>query len=126
MPVLSIEDIKTEISSSTLDDIDLTRIVNSAYSRVLRLTGVSNDSTPDIQLAIEFTACAMTLRKMKTTDEMAATVETPGSKYTHTTDKDIDFYQAQADAITNKYAPLKRSSYLSPSYHSGFNCHGGR
>jgi hypothetical protein len=126
MPVLNIEDIKTEIYTPPLTDTDLSNIVNRAYSNVLRSTGVTDDSSSNIQLAIEYTAFAMIKRKLKDMGVLAASIKTGNAQRQNTADKDIDDYQARADAIINPYRDIQQSAYSSPSCHAGFDhCSGG-
>lgn len=130
MVICTIADIKTAIYTSTVTDLELTAIVTKAYNRVLRLTGVSDDSNPSIQEAIEYTACAMTLRRMKTTGEQAASVKTGNDSQQNTADKDISIYDQMANELIAPFVKIKNSqysTYSSPSCHQGFeNYSGGR
>jgi hypothetical protein len=121
MVVCSVDDIRAEITTR-LTDLDLTYIITKAYNRVLRSTGEADDTNPDIQLAVEYTACVITLRKMKTTGELAS-VSTANSKRQDTPDKDIEYYQGMANAIIGKYQSIRSSTFSSPSFHAGFSSH---
>ena len=106
----------------------MTDLIASTKQDVLDLCGVADDSNSNISLAVKYSVLAAVLRYLKTTDELAPTYETPGSKTQRTTDKDIDFWQAKADKITQPYENAKvemMSLYSSPSCHVGFDC-GGR
>lgn len=129
MVLCTVADIRTVIYTSTLEDTDITAIIIKSYNRVLKATDAIDDSDPVIQDAIEFTACALTLRRMKTTSEMAATVNTPGYRQQNTADVDIEAYEQGARDCINQYNYCRYSTYSSPSCQVGFDCHhhhGGR
>ena len=124
MVLCSVADIRAVIYTSTLADADITAIVTKAYNRVLRATGATDDSNPTIQDAIEYMACALTLRRMKTTSEMAASVQTPGSRQQNTADVDIEAYEKEAKTRIDQYNTTSYSNFSSPSCHMGFeHCH---
>jgi hypothetical protein len=85
----------------------------------------TDETNPLVILAGKYAILAATLRRMKTTGEAAASIKTGNSQRQNTTDQVIDYYQKQADIYIEKYRNVTSYYFSSPSYHTGFNCHGG-
>ncbi|MEN6293509.1 MAG: hypothetical protein ABFD07_16035 [Methanobacterium sp.] len=113
-----------------MTDADIQSIIDNSTDDVLDLCGVTDESIPDIALAVRYTVLANVLKYMKTTGELAPSIKAGNGQRQNTPDKDIETYQKLADEITQPYIILKRSTFnstfSSPTFTMGFNsCSGG-
>jgi len=119
-----IADIRAVIYTSTLTDADIVAIISKSYNRVLAATGATDDSNLTIQEAIEYTAYALALRRMKTTGEQAPSITRGNSQQQNNVDIDIAAYETEAKYHINQYNISRYSSYTAvPSCHIGFEGH---
>ena len=127
MVLCSVDYVKSKIFSSTLTDLDISNIITETSDEVLARCETTDETNPLVILAGKYAILAAVLRKMKTTGEAAASVKTGNSQRQNTTDLDIETYEKKADYYIEKYKNTVSVSYSfsSPSYHTGFNCHGG-
>ena len=125
MVLCSVDYVKSKIFSSTLTDLDISNIITETTDEVLARCETTDETNPLVILAGKYAILAAVLRKMKTTGEAAASVKTGNSQRQNTTDLDIETYEKKADYYIEKYKNTVSYSFSSPSYHTGFNCHGG-
>lgn len=103
MTVCTVADVKAVINTYTLSDEEIQSVINSAHQDIYDKTGSTDESKPDMKLAIRFTAYAYTLRKMKTTGELAASVKIGNDTRQNSPDKDIQTYEEYANYHVRKF-----------------------
>jgi len=103
LSICSVEDIRTVINTYTLSDDDLQSILDLAHQEVFSKAGSTDENNPDLQLAIRYTACAYTLKKMRTTGELAASVKLGNDTRQNSPDKDIQTYEDNASYHIRKF-----------------------
>lgn len=99
----SVDDVRARVYSSTLTDSDILDIITEVSAEVLALAEVTDSSNPLLILAGKNAAWAATLRKMKTTGEMAASIQQGNSQQQNTIDADIKAYEEKAAELIQKY-----------------------
>ena len=103
MVLCSIAEVRARVYSSTLTDSDILDIITEVSAEVLALAEVTDSSSPLLILAGKNAAWAATLRKMKTTGEMAASIQQGNSQQQNTIDADIKAYDEKAAELIQKY-----------------------
>jgi len=116
MVLCSVADVRTRVFTK-LSDADIGNIIDAAYDIVLGLTGATDDSNADVNLAIRGKACALTLRKMRTNGELPASKKQGNAQEQNTIDQDIQDYEAEAKSFIQKYTG---SSFSIPSGRMGY------
>lgn len=120
MVLCSVTDVQTRIKTS-LSVLEIANIIIDASSEVLTLANTADESNSLIILAGKNAAWAATLRKMKTTGEMAASVKTANSQRQNTADQDIEYYESEKRRLIQEYKDLVRySNFLIPSGRMGY------
>lgn len=99
----SVDDVRARVYSSTLTDSDILDIITEVSAEVLALAEATDSSNPLLILAGKNAAWAATLRKMKTTGEMAASIQQGNSQQQNTIDADIKAYEEKAAELIQKY-----------------------
>jgi hypothetical protein len=121
----TVDYVRSKISTQ-LTDLAISDIIDETSSDVLSMCETTDETNPLVILAGKYAILAATLQKMKTTGELAASIQTPGSSLQNTTDIDIDRYQKKADSYISQYRSSASYSFSSPVLHYGFNCSGGQ
>jgi hypothetical protein len=105
MVLCSVAEVRARVYSSTLTDSDILDIITEVSAEVLALAEVTvtASSNPLLILAGKNAAWAATLRKMKTTGEMAASIQQGNSQQQNTIDADIKAYDEKAAELIQKY-----------------------
>jgi hypothetical protein len=103
MVLCSVDEVRARVYSSTLTDSDILDIITEVSAEVLALAEVTDSSNPLLILAGKNAAWAATLRKMKTTGEMAASIQQGNSQQQNTIDADIKAYDEKAAELIQKY-----------------------
>lgn len=103
MVLCSVDEVRARVYSSTLTDSDILDIITEVSAEVLALAEVTASSNPLLILAGKNAAWAATLRKMKTTGEMAASIQQGNSQQQNTIDADIKAYDEKAAELIQKY-----------------------
>jgi len=103
MVLCSVVEVRARVYSSTLTDSDILDIITEVSAEVLALAEVTASSNPLLILAGKNAAWAATLRKMKTTGEMAASIQQGNSQQQNTIDADIKAYDEKAAELIQKY-----------------------
>lgn len=103
MVLCSVDEVRARVYSSTLTDSDILDIITEVSAEVLALAEVTDSSSPLLILAGKNAAWAATLRKMKTTGEMAASIQQGNSQQQNTIDADIKAYDEKAAELIQKY-----------------------
>lgn len=103
MVLCSVDEVRARVYSSTLTDSDILDIITEVSAEVLALAGATDSSNPLLILAGKNAAWAATLRKMKTTGEMAASIQQGNSQQQNTIDADIKAYDEKAAELIQKY-----------------------
>ena len=99
----SVDEVRARVYSSTLTDSDILDIITEVSAEVLALAEATDSSNPLLILAGKNAAWAATLRKMKTTGEMAASIQQGNSQQQNTIDADIKAYEEKAAELIQKY-----------------------
>jgi len=121
MVLCSVADVKARIYTSTLSDEDILDIITEASAEVLGLAESTDESNTFLILAGKNSACAATLRRMRTTGEMAASKKRGNAQEQNTIDQDIKDYDAKAESLIQKYKDsVKYSNFSIPSGRMGF------
>lgn len=113
MALCTVDYVRSKISTVQTDAI-LTDIIDETTTEVLSLCGTTDETISSVIQAGKYATLAAVLRYMKTTGELAASVQTPEYKQQNTADTDIEFYQKKADSIIAQYTSV--SSYTFASY----------
>lgn len=116
MSLCSVADIRAKIYTE-MTDYDIEDIINEVSEEVLELAGTTDISNSRIQLAGKYAAYAATLRRMRTTGELAASIKFGNSQQQNTIDADIAFYDQKSDLYIKKY---KNSSFSLVSGRMGY------
>ena len=103
MVLCSVAEVRARVYSSTLTDSDILDIITEVSAEVLALAEATDSSNPLLILAGKNAAWAATLRKMKTTGEMAASIQQGNSQQQNTIDADIKAYEEKAAELIQKY-----------------------
>lgn len=103
MVLCSVDEVRARVYSSTLTDSDILDIITEVSAEVLALAEATDSSSPLLILAGKNAAWAATLRKMKTTGEMAASIQQGNSQQQNTIDADIKAYDEKAAELIQKY-----------------------
>lgn len=103
MVLCSVDEVRARVYSSTLTDSDILDIITEVSAEVLALAEATDSSNPLLILAGKNAAWAATLRKMKTTGEMAASIQQGNSQQQNTIDADIKAYDEKAAELIQKY-----------------------
>lgn len=103
MVLCSVDDVRSRIYTSTLSDMDILNIITDVTIEVLDLADSTDESNSYLQLAGKYASYAATLRKMRTTGEMAANKKSGNSQEQNTIDQDISTYESKSAAYIKKY-----------------------
>lgn len=103
MVLCSVDEVRARVYSSTLTDSDILDIITEVSAEVLALAEATDSSSPLLILAGKNAVWAATLRKMKTTGEMAASIQQGNSQQQNTIDADIKAYDEKAAELIQKY-----------------------
>ena len=121
MALCSVADVKARIYTSTLSDEDILDIITETSAEVLGLAESTDESNTCLILAGKNSACAATLRRMRTTGEMAASKKRGNAQEQNTIDQDIKDYDAKAESLIQKYKDsVKYSNFSIPAGRMGF------
>ena len=121
MALCSVADVKARIYTSTLSDEDVLDIITETSAEVLGLAESTDESNTFLILAGKNSACAATLRRMRTTGEMAASKKRGNAQEQNTIDQDIKDYDAKAESLIQKYKDsVKYSNFSIPVGRMGF------
>jgi hypothetical protein len=116
----SVDDVRTRIQTS-LTSLEITYIISDVSREVLTLAKSTDESNALIILAGKNAAWAATIRRMKTTGEMAASVKTANSQRQNTSDQDIEYYESEKRRLIQEYKDTVRySNFLIPSGRMGY------
>lgn len=108
------------VITTRLTDEEIEDIIDNTGGDVLEECGTTLETHPLVILAGKNAILAATLRKMKTTGEMAASISTGNGQRQNTTDKDIEDYTRESKKFIAQYTSTSSYSYSSPSIHCGF------
>lgn len=122
MALCSVDYVRSKISTIQTDEI-LSNLIDETTEDVLAQCETTDESNPLIILAGKYAALASLLRYMKTTGELAASIETPGSKMQNTTDIDIARYDQKSEGYIQQFRAANSFTYSNPSYNVGFTSH---
>ncbi len=103
MALCSVPDVRARVYTSTLTDFDISDIITDVTEEILGLAESTDESNPLLILAGKNAACAATLRKMRTTGEMAANKKRGNAQEQNTIDQDIKDYEAKAEMLIQKF-----------------------
>jgi hypothetical protein len=103
MALCSVADVRARIYTSTLVDADIIAIIADVSGEVYERAGLTDDSNATLILAGKNAAYAATLRRMRTTGELASRVKNGNSEAQNTIDKDIQDYEDKATFYIRKY-----------------------
>jgi hypothetical protein len=127
MAICSVADVRAKIYSASLSDAEITALITEVSEDVLTLCNTSVDTHTTVILAGKYAILAAVLRRMKTTGEMAANVQTPEYRQQNTIDLDIERYEQKSAALIAQYNASSAYVFTSPSFRRGFghHSHGG-
>lgn len=121
MVLCSVADVKSRIYTSTLSDDDILDIITDVSIEVLGLAESTDETNTFLILAGKNASCAATLRRMRTTGEMAANKKRGNSQEQNTIDQDIKDYEAKAESLIQKYKDsIKYYNFTIPSGRMGY------
>lgn len=121
MALCSVADVKARIYTSTLSDEDILDIITETSAEVLGLAESTDESNTFLILAGKNSACAATLRRMRTTGEMAANKKSGNAQEQNTIDQDIKDYEVKAATLIQKFKDsITYSDFLIPSGRMGY------
>lgn len=103
MALCTYADVRAVIYSKTLTDADITAIISSVSDDVLGMAGTTDESNAYLIIAAKNAAYAATLRRMKTTGELASSIKFGNSQQNNSPDADIKAYEAKAEEYIGKY-----------------------
>jgi len=103
MVLCSVADVRARIYSKTLTDTDLTALIASTSEDVLDMAGATDETNTDLKIAGKNAAFAATLRMMKSTGELAASIKMGNSQQNNSPDSDIQAYEAKSKEYIEKY-----------------------
>lgn len=103
MVLCSVADVRAIVYTKTLLDADITSIIASVSADVLGLAESTDESNAYLVIAGKNAAYAATLRKMKTTGELAASKKFGNSQQNNAPDSDIKYYESQKEFYIQKY-----------------------
>jgi len=125
MALCDVDYVRAHIYTGTLADADITDIITEVSEDVLTECNTTVETNPLVILAGKYAILAAVLTRMKTTGEMAASRETPGSKQQNNIDVDIERYEKKSQSYISQYNYSSAYVFSSPSYQCGFNSHCG-
>lgn len=96
MVLCSVDYIRAHISTILTDD-EILSIITEVSTDVLDRAGTTSETDKNIILAGKNAALAATLRKMKTSGELAARVKQGNYEQQNTIDQDIQAYEQEAE-----------------------------
>ena len=103
MALCTFADVRAVVYTKTLTDADITAIISSVSDDILGMAGTTDESNAYLIIAGKNAAYAATLRRMKTTGELAATIKMGNSQQNNSPDSDIKVYEAKAEEYIEKY-----------------------
>lgn len=115
MVLCSVADIRAVIYTQTLEDADIAALIAGVSEDVMSMAGSTNESNAYLIIAGKNAAYAATLRKMKSTGELAASTKFGNSQQNNTPDVDIKAYEEKADFYIEKYKKSVRFTNFSVS-----------
>jgi hypothetical protein len=119
----TVDYVKAHIKYCTLTDEDILDTIESVSEDILEECGTTVETNYDVILAGKYAIRAAVIAKMKTTGELAATVNTGNAQRQNTADQDIERLEKKSSDHIAKYVSVMSSTYSSPSYHTGFESH---
>lgn len=113
MALCSVADVRAVIYTKTLTDADITALIASVSADVLDEAGGTDESNAYLKIAGRNAAYAATLRRMKSTGELAASKKFGNSQQNNAPDPDIKAYEEKAYVYIEKYKDSVRLSNFS-------------
>jgi len=113
MALCSVADVRAVIYTKTLTDADITALITSVSANVMGMSGGTDESNAYLIIAGKNAAYAATLRRMKSTGELAASQKFGNSQQNNAPDSDIAAYEEKADVYIEKYKDSVRLSNFS-------------
>lgn len=121
MVLCSVADVKSRIYTSTLSDNDILGIITDVTEEVLGLAESTDENNTFLIRAGKNAAYAATLRRMRTTGEMAANKKSGNAQEQNTIDQDIANYEAKSEMFIQKYKnSITYSDFSIPSGRMGY------
>jgi hypothetical protein len=103
MALCSVADVRAVIYTKTLTDADITAIISSVSDDVLGMAESTDETNTYLIIAGKNAAYAATLRRMKSTGELAASIKFGNSQQNNSPDSDIKAYEAKSIEFIEKY-----------------------
>ncbi len=125
MALCTIDYVKSKIKYTSLTDLEVSDIIDEVSEEILLECGTTDETNPKVILAGRYAILAAVLTKMKTTGELAANITTGNGQRQNTTDQDIERYEKKSKEKIAEYLNIVNTTFSSPSFYSGFDCHGG-
>ena len=113
MALCSVADVRAVIYTKTLTDADITALIASVSADVLDEAGGTDESNAYLKIAGRNAAYAATLRRMKSTGELAASKKFGNSQQNNAPDSDIKTYEEKSELYIEKYKDSVRLSNFS-------------
>jgi len=113
MVLCSYADVRAVIYTETLEDADIADLIANVSADVMAMAGSTDESNAYLIVAGKNAAYAATLRKMKLTGELAASIKFGNSQQNNTPDADIKTYEEKAEFYIEKYKKSVRFSNIS-------------
>lgn len=102
LALCSADDIRARIYTR-LTDSDLENIIDDVSDEILGRTGATDETDINIVLAGKALARAATLKRMRTTGELAASKKQGNAQEQNTIDQDIKDYEASTEYYIQRY-----------------------
>lgn len=103
MVLCTVADVRAVVYTKTLSDADITAIIASVSDDILGMAGTTDESNAYLIIAGKNAAYAATLRRMKTTGELAASKKMGNDQQNNAPDSDIQTYDAMSKEYIEKY-----------------------
>ena len=121
MALCSVADVRAVIYTKTLTDADITALISSVSADVLGMAGTTDESNAYLIIAGKNAAYAATLRRMKSTGELAASQKFGNSQQNNAPDSDIKAYEAKSEEYIEKYKDsVKLANFSLPCGRVGY------
>ncbi|MDD4521689.1 MAG: hypothetical protein PHW84_01890 [Methanosarcina sp.] len=118
MVLCSVTDVRSRIFTK-LADADILDIIQDVSEEVLGLAESTDESNVYLILAGKNAAYAATLRRMRTTGEMAASKRQGNAQESNTIDTDIKYYDSEKERYIQKYKDAN-TDFSIPSGRMGY------
>lgn len=108
MVLCSVADVRAVVYTKTLTDADITALIASVSSDVLGMAGSTDETNAYLVIAGKNAAYAATLRRMKSTGELAASIKYANSQQNNSPDSDIKAYEAKSEEYIERFKESSR------------------